>query len=96
MEFGVAEALQECDPAARLRQDNLAWKVFNEVHARRPDLPIALYNERFETGIYLAVAPIGEPATIWWPVESLLERASDDPVWAAELACIDIDLAMIE
>ncbi len=93
IEFGVAEALQECDPAARLRRDNLAWKVFKEVHARRPDLPIALYSERFEIGIYLAVAPIGEPATIWWTLSSLLERASDDPVWAAELACADVDLA---
>jgi hypothetical protein len=96
IEFGVAEALQECDPAARLRRDNLAWKIFNEVHARRPDLPISLYCERFEVGIHLGVAPIGEPATIWWPVESLLERAGDDPIWAAELACADVDLALVD
>lgn len=96
VEWGVAEALCECDALARARRDELAWRLFNEVCARRPDLPIALYCERFETGLTLAVAPINEPATMWWPVQSLLERANDDPAWAADVACSEIVLAEIE
>lgn len=96
VEWGVAEALCECDPVSRARRDDEAWQVFTEVCARRPDLPLALYCERFETGVTLAVAPVNEPATMWWPVPSLLSRADNDPVRAADLVCSEIVLAEIE
>jgi hypothetical protein len=96
VDWGVAEALCECDETERSRRDDLAWRLFTEVCRRRPDLPIALYCERFETGLTLAVAPMNEPATLWWPVRSLLERAGDDPSWAADVACSEIVLSEIE
>lgn len=82
---GVAEALRECDPANRQRRDDLAWALFTAVNDARPDLPIALYSERFEIGLVLAVEPIGEPPIAVWSVERLLDRAGDDPVRAAVL-----------
>lgn len=90
VDFGVAEALLECDPVNRRRRDDLAWALFITVHELRPELPITLFSERFELGLVLAVEPIGEPATAVYRVEYLLARADDDPVRAAEWVAQDI------
>jgi len=96
---GVAEALTECDPAARAVRDARAWELFEEVCRRWPELPMALYCERFELGMSLDVAPIDPPlgapaamdvAIAHYSVEGLLARAGGDVARAADLVAADL------
>jgi len=50
LDHGVGEALLECDPMARVKRDELAWQLFTTLMHRWPELPVALYNDRFELG----------------------------------------------
>jgi hypothetical protein len=96
---GVTEAMTECDPAARAARDARAWELFEEVCRRWPDLPVALYCERFELGMCLDIAPIdppvGRPAAVdtaiaHYSVEGLLARARGDVLRAADLVAADL------
>jgi hypothetical protein len=85
---GVALALQACDPVAREARDDRAWALFRAVAERYPELPVALYCERFELGTYLDVAPLelaDATQMAGLPVDVLLRRAYGDVALAAEL-----------
>jgi hypothetical protein len=96
---GVAEAMTECDPQARAARDARAWELFEEVCRRWPEVPMALYCERFELGMCLDVAPVDpplgtpavmEPAMAHYNVEGLLARAGGDIGRAADLVAADL------
>lgn len=102
---GVAEAMTECDPAARTARDARAWGLFEEVCRRWPELPMALYCERFELGMCLDVAPFDTPpgtpaaadlALAHYSVEGLLARAGGDVTRAADLIAADLLEAQLE
>ncbi|MFI5928221.1 HEAT repeat domain-containing protein [Micromonospora sp. NPDC051543] len=87
---GVAEALVECDPVRRSRRDESAWRLFDAIHRRRPDLQVTIFGERCDLGLYLDV--IGGPGVAGhWFADALLRRAGDDPDRAAHLAIADLD-----
>ncbi len=96
---GVAEAMTECDPAARAARDARAWELFETVGRRFPELPVALYCERFELGTFLDIAPIERPSGAPVPVavamggcrvDELLARAGGDVERAADLVAADL------
>lgn len=96
---GVAEAMTECDPAARAVRDARAWELFETVGRRFPELPVALYCERYELGIFLDIAPIERPSGTPVPVavamggcrvDELLARAGGDVDRAADLVAVDL------
>ncbi|MFY1620261.1 HEAT repeat domain-containing protein [Micromonospora sp. WMMD736] len=86
---GVAEALVECDPVRRARRDESAWRLFDAIHRRCPDLGVTLFGERCDLGLYLDV--IGGPSLDGhWFVDALLRRAGNDADRAADLAIADV------
>ncbi|GIH13898.1 HEAT repeat domain-containing protein [Rugosimonospora africana] len=87
---GVPEALRECDPVLRARRDRLAEELSDALRARLPDADVALYGERFETGLCLEVTGGGSGYDGHCSVEGLLERAGGDPELAARLAAADV------
>ena len=105
IDHGVAEAMTECDPVARATRDERGWQLFEEVCRRWPELPMALYCERFELGMCLDVAPIDpprgtpaamEPAIAHYSVEGLLARAGGDVERAADLIAADLLEAQLD
>jgi hypothetical protein len=96
-DHGVSEALLECDPAARANRDDLAWQLFTTLTDRWPELPAALYSDRYELGTYLDIAPLPDRATPWEPpptagylVEAVLARAAGDVSRAADIVVEDL------
>jgi hypothetical protein len=96
-DHGVGEALLECDPAARAKRDDLAWRLFTVLGERWPELPAALYNDRYELGTYLDIAPMPDPDADWEPpptagylVEAVLARAGGDVGRAADIVVEDL------
>ena len=96
-DHGVGEALLECDPAARAKRDDLAWRLFVTLGERWPELPAALYNDRYELGTYLDIAPMPDPGVDWEPpatagylVEAVLARAGGDVTRAADIVVEDL------
>jgi hypothetical protein len=97
IDHGVGEALLECDPIARAKRDDLAWRLFTTLAERWPELPVALYNDRFELGTYLDIAPLPDGSTGWEPpatagylVEAVLTRAGGDVERAADIVVEDL------
>jgi hypothetical protein len=97
VDHGVGEALLECDPIARAKRDNLAWQLFTTLAQRWPELPVALYSDRFELGTYLDIAPIPDASAGWVPpetagylVEAVLSRAGGDVERAADIVVEDL------
>ncbi len=97
IDHGVGEALLECDPIARAKRDDLAWQLFATLARRWPELPVALYNDRFELGTYLDVAPLPDASVGWAPpetagylVEAILARAGGDVDRAADIVVEDL------
>ncbi len=83
---GVIGALIACNPIARAARDDAAWALFTTVATRYPELPVALYCERFEPGIWLDIAPVGATTQMaGWPVADLLEQADHDVEAAIDL-----------
>ncbi|MGR6319379.1 HEAT repeat domain-containing protein [Micromonospora soli] len=88
---GVAAALRECDPLRRARRDASAMMLFDTLHARLPDVEMAIFAERFELGLELEVTGGTDGnRTARWSVEALLARAGGDPQLAAQLAADDL------
>ncbi len=97
LDHGVGEALLECDPMARVKRDDLAWQLFTTLMGRWPELPVALYNDRFELGTYLDIAPLPDASSPWAPpetagylVEAVLARAGGDIERAADMVVEDL------
>jgi hypothetical protein len=97
VDHGVGEALLECDPAARTKRDEMAWRLFTTLAGRWPELPVALYSDRYELGTYLDIAPLPEagkpwepPATAGYLVEAVLARAGGDVERAADIVVEDL------
>jgi HEAT repeat protein len=90
----VAAACEACDAVYREVADDAAWDLYTAVAARYPELPVALYCERFEPGIYLDLAPIGgeplPPPMAGTLVSELYERAGYDLATAVELVALDL------
>ncbi|MDG4808685.1 HEAT repeat domain-containing protein [Micromonospora sp. WMMD1120] len=80
----VAEALLECDPVRRSQRDESAWRLFDAIHRRRPDLRLTIFGERCDLGLHLDVTG-GSGVTGHWFADALLSRAGNDPDRAAEL-----------
>jgi HEAT repeats len=97
IDHGVGEALLECDPIARAKRDELAWQLFTTLAQRWPELPVALYSDRFELGTYLDIAPLPDASSPWTPpetagylVEAVLSRAGGDVERAADIVVEDL------
>jgi hypothetical protein len=97
IDHGVGEALLECDPIARVKRDDLAYRLFTTLVQRWPELPVALYSDRFELGTYLDIAPLPDASVGWSPpetagylVEGVLARAGGDVERAADIVVEDL------
>jgi HEAT repeats len=97
IDHGVGEALLECDPIARVKRDDLAFRLFTTLVQRWPELPVALYSDRFELGTYLDIAPLPDASVGWSPpetagylVEGVLARAGGDVERAADIVVEDL------
>ncbi|MEU8085292.1 HEAT repeat domain-containing protein [Micromonospora sp. NPDC049101] len=86
---GVSDALRECDPVRRVQRDESAWQILTALHQLRPDLPVAVFGERCDLGLYLDVSA-GSDISGHWFLDGLLNRAGHDPARAAELAIADL------
>nr|WP_239542740.1 HEAT repeat domain-containing protein [Micromonospora terminaliae] len=87
----VATALRECDPLRRAQRDASAMMLLDALHARLPDVEMAMFGDRFELGLELEVIDGSSGnRTARWSVESLLKRAEGDPHLAARLAAGDL------
>lgn len=101
---GVAGAVRECDPAAAAEREARAWQLYARIADRWPELPVALYCDRFELGVYLDIAPLPgrgapltmPPAVAGAPVEVLLNRAGGDVARAADLVVADLFAALTD
>ncbi|WP_051733145.1 HEAT repeat domain-containing protein [Kitasatospora phosalacinea] len=83
----ITAALEACDPARREERAALAWRLLEELTARRPDLDAALVWPRFSADLELEVRHGSAPAT--YRADDLLRRAGHDPSRAA--ARVDAD-----
>ncbi|MEU3498394.1 HEAT repeat domain-containing protein [Kitasatospora cineracea] len=79
----IAAALAACDPDRRAESAALAWRLLEELSARRPELDAALAWPRFSPDLHLELRHGPEPVT--YHAENLLTRAGRDPSRAAAL-----------
>ena len=84
-------------PDGARQRDDLAWQFFTTLERRWPELPVALYNDRFELGTYLDIAPLPDASSPWAPpetagylVEGVLARAGGDVERAADIVVEDL------
>ncbi|MEU7587500.1 hypothetical protein AB0A95_14500 [Micromonospora sp. NPDC049230] len=73
----------------RVQRDESAWQVLTALHQLRPDLPVAVFGERCDLGLYLDVGD-GSDISGHWFLDGLLHRAGQDPACAAALAIADL------
>jgi HEAT repeat protein len=85
---GIAEALAECDPAARDAGDEFAWALLCQLSQQAGHLDAALSARRDEPGSCLQVAAAGQ--LLSWSASALMERASGDPRTGARLVLADL------
>ncbi|QKW18203.1 HEAT repeat domain-containing protein [Kitasatospora sp. NA04385] len=84
----IAAALDACDPARRAERSATAWRLLEELDARRPDLDAALVWDRFSTDLRLEVHHPAEPGG--YLLDALLRRAGHEPSRAASLVDADV------
>jgi HEAT repeat protein len=85
---GVVEAVAACDPRQRDRELRSAWDLVCALERLRPELGAAVYMNRFETGLWLALGEgVDAPGRY---LEGLLGRVDGDPLRAAELLCTEL------
>jgi hypothetical protein len=85
---GVAEAIAECDPAARTARDEFGWTLLHELCQQQPDIDAALSCRRHEAGITLEVTASGQ--MLAWSVGALMAKAGADPQHGASMVLADL------